>query len=188
MRNRSLGKMILLYIVTFGIYSLYWSVSTKNEMNKLGANVPTAWLLIVPFVSIYWLWKYSEAVEQTTHSKISTPLAFVIEAFVGPIGDLVIQSEFNKLSAAPAGGAPVAPVPGVQPDNSFGGPLAPVAPAAPDALAPAAPAAPSTEAPAPVSEPAPAPTPVTNPTPVTVSEAPAEPATTPQTPAGPTVG
>jgi hypothetical protein len=173
--------MILLYIVTLGIYSLYWSVSTKNEMNKLGANVPTAWLLIVPFVSLYWLWKYSEAVDHTTGSKISMPLAFVLEAFVGPIGDLVIQSEFNKLAAAPAGGAPVAPAPGIQPDNSFGGPIAPAAPAAPDALAPAAPVAPS-----PVAEPAPAPTPVTNPTPVTVSEAPSEPTTTPQTP--PTVG
>lgn len=115
MRQRSILKMILLSIITFGIYSLYWSVSTKNEMNRLGANVPTAWLLIVPFVSIYWYWKYSEAVEQVTGGKVSTPLAFVIELLLNFIGDIIIQSEFNKLAAAPAGGP--------LPDNSFGGPV-----------------------------------------------------------------
>ncbi len=153
MRQRSIVKMILLSIITFGIYSLYWSISTKNEMNKLGANVPTAWLLIIPFVSIYWLWKYAEAVEQITGGKVSTPLAFVVEMLLNFIGDIIIQTEFNKLATAPAGGAPAAyggPTDGGPlPDNTFGGPIpeAPVTAATPTPYAPTDPAA---AAPAPV--------------------------------------
>ncbi|MDB5171121.1 MAG: hypothetical protein JWO35_815 [Candidatus Saccharibacteria bacterium] len=163
MRQRSIVKMILLSLVTFGIYSLYWSISTKNEMNRLGANVPTAWLLIIPFVSIYWLWKYSEAVDQVTSNKVSAPLAFVVEAFLGFVGDLVIQSEFNKLATASAGGTQFT---ATQPDNSFGGPTN---------AAPAA--APS---PAPVAPEPPVAVPTAVPTPVTITEAPvAAPAATP---------
>ncbi len=154
MRQRSIPKMILLSIVTLGIYSVYWSVSTKNEMNRLGAQVPTAWLLIIPFVSIYWVWKYSQAVEQITSSKVSAPLAFVVEYFLGFIGDLIIQTEFNKLATAPAAdssqpyGPPAAA--GPLPDNTFGGPVAPTPPAAPIPVTPAVYAPPAT----PVEQPA----------------------------------
>ncbi len=103
MRNRSIMKIILLSLITFGFYGLYWSISTKNEMNRLGAQVPTAWLIIVPFISIYWFWKHSEAVEKITGGKVSAPLAFIVELFLGFIGDIIIQIEFNKMAAASAG-------------------------------------------------------------------------------------
>lgn len=45
MKQRSPVAVILLPFVTFGIYSIYWLVSTKIEMTKLGAKIPTAWLI-----------------------------------------------------------------------------------------------------------------------------------------------
>lgn len=78
MRQNSPVKVFLLTFVTFGIYGIVWLVKTKNDLNKLGADIPTAWLLIVPFVSLYWFWKYSEGVELVTNGKISSVLAFVM--------------------------------------------------------------------------------------------------------------
>ena len=66
MENRSLGKVFLLTLVTFGLYGIYWEVKTKGEMNARGATIPTAWLILVPFVNIWWMWKYCEGVEHVT--------------------------------------------------------------------------------------------------------------------------
>ena len=49
----NVALVYLFSIITFGIYAIYWIVSTKNEMNKLGAKIPTALLLFVPIVNIY---------------------------------------------------------------------------------------------------------------------------------------
>ena len=56
MRKRSVVGVIVFPFLTLGIYLLYWFVSTKNELKEKGADIPTAWLLIIPFVNIYWIW------------------------------------------------------------------------------------------------------------------------------------
>lgn len=125
MKQRSPVAVILLPFVTFGIYSLVWQVKTKNEMNQLGTEIPTVWLAVIPFVGLYWAWKYSEGVEKVTNGSTSAVLAFVLQFLLGSIGQGIIQNEFNKVGAGIiAGPAPSAPI-GVQPDSSFGGPVAP---------------------------------------------------------------
>ena len=57
-KHRNIFLVYLFSIITFGIYALYWMVSTKNEINSLGAKIPTAWLLIVPIANLYWIYKY----------------------------------------------------------------------------------------------------------------------------------
>lgn len=99
MKHRNLFAVFILPFVTFGIYGLVWQVKTKNEMNNLGATIPTAWLLVVPFVNLYWAWKYSEGVAHVTQEKMSAPTAFLLQLLLGLIGILVIQSEFNKVAA-----------------------------------------------------------------------------------------
>ena len=122
MKQRNPFAVFILPALTLGVYGIVWAVKTKNEMNRLGAQIPTAWLIIIPFVSIYWLWKYSEGVEKVTSEKLSTPLAFVLEFLLGSIGNAILQSEFNKVVTAPADPVvaatpPPAPafVPGVAP-------------------------------------------------------------------------
>lgn len=138
MKNRSPVAVFFLSLITFGIYAVVWEVKTKGEMKSLGADIPTAWLLIVPFVSIYWLWKYSQGVEKVTNGKLSTPLAFVMLWLLGIIGMAIVQSEFNSLNAEPLSavpspaGTPASPVQPL-PDNSFGGPVMPTVSVAPNA-------------------------------------------------------
>ncbi len=129
MKHRSPIAVFFLPFVTFGIYGLVWEVKTKVEMKRLGADIPTAWLIIVPIINIYWLWKYSMGVEKVTNEKISGIMAFVLLILLGPIGMAIIQNDFNNVAASGSGGQP-APATGTQmaaaqPDNSFGGPAAP---------------------------------------------------------------
>lgn len=110
MKHRSPIAVLLLPFVTFGIYAIYWEVVTKIEMNKRGANIPTAWLIIVPIVNIWWLWKYSEGVEQVTGNKMSGVMSFILLFLLGFIGAAIVQDSFNKVGeGAPVADAPVAP-------------------------------------------------------------------------------
>ena len=59
-KNRNIVMVYILSMITFGIYGIFWTVATKNEMNGLGAEIPTAWLIIIPIANIYWMYKYCE--------------------------------------------------------------------------------------------------------------------------------
>lgn len=113
MKQRSPVGVLLLTLITLGIYGIVWFVKTKGEMNRQGATIPTAWLIIVPFVNIWWTWKYCEGVEHVSNGKMSVGTAFVL-LFVlglfglGVIGMAVIQNTFNSIS--PSVAAPAAPV------------------------------------------------------------------------------
>lgn len=106
-KHRNPLAVFLLPFVTFGIYLLYWMVKTKGEMNRQGASIPTALLIIVPLVNIWWLWKYSEGVEKVTGGKTSGVLAFILLWLLGCIGAAIVQDSFNKAGQAQSG-APTA--------------------------------------------------------------------------------
>lgn len=97
MKYRNPFMVIILSIITLGIYSIAWSVMTKNEMNAKGAHIPTAWLIIIPILSIYWMWKYSEGVEVVTNKEMGSAIAFLLLFFLGVIGMAIIQDKLNKV-------------------------------------------------------------------------------------------
>jgi ABC-type transport system involved in multi-copper enzyme maturation permease subunit len=140
MQQRSPALVFFLSLITFGIYALVWQVKTKGELNRLGANIPSAWLIIVPLANLYWIWKYCEGVEQVSNGQISAVLALILLLLLSIVGLAILQSEFNKLSLQPAG--PV-PGPGAAPQpQQFGtttinpsqpGPVPPTYPAQPPA-------------------------------------------------------
>ena len=102
MKHRSPAIPLLLPFVTFGIYSIVWYVKTKNEMNRAGSKIPSAWLLIVPIGSIVWIWKYAVGVEQFTRKGTSRHAAFWLLLLLGLIGAAVVQSSFNNVLSSSA--------------------------------------------------------------------------------------
>ena len=115
MQNRSVASVIILTLVTFGIYGLVWAVKTKNEMNAQGADIPTAWLLIVPIASLWWLWKYSAGVEHVTKGKMSAIMTLVLFWLIGIVGMAIVQHEFNQLNGAAPVASGDAPMPAAEP-------------------------------------------------------------------------
>ena len=101
MTRRSVLAVLVLAFVTFGIYGFVWFVKTKNEMNARGADIPTAWLAIIPIVNLYWLFKYAEGVEHVTGRRLSTGITLILLWFLGVIGMAVIQDQFNRTSLSP---------------------------------------------------------------------------------------
>ena len=101
MMKRSIPAMIVLTIITFGIYHIYWMVATKEDMLREGADIPTAWLIIIPLANLYWMWKWGEGVELGTRGQMSAPVAFILLwlpwSVIGLlIGPAIIQATFNK--------------------------------------------------------------------------------------------
>jgi len=50
MEKQSLGKLIVLSIITLGIYALFWYISTAKHMRQKGQNVANNWYLFAPIV------------------------------------------------------------------------------------------------------------------------------------------
>ena len=96
MTRRSPIAVFLLAFPTIGIYSWYWAVKTKTELNRRGGTIPTAWIWLIPIVgAIYWYWKYSAAVGTATRGKMTPVVAFVLLMLTGSIGQAVLQSTYN---------------------------------------------------------------------------------------------
>jgi hypothetical protein len=101
MTQRSPISVLLLTFFTFGIYGIYWMLKTKGELNERGADIPTAWIVLVPFLSIYWLWKYSEGVATVTNGQQSAPITLLLIWILGPIGLAITQDQYNRLPGLP---------------------------------------------------------------------------------------
>ncbi len=100
MKKRSPIAVLLLPFITCGIYSWYWVVKTKGELNQENSDqprIPTAWIWLIPFIGgIYWYWKYSEGAARFTKESISQILAFVVLFLLGPVGHAILQDSYNK--------------------------------------------------------------------------------------------
>lgn len=110
MQKRSVAAVIILTFLTLGIYALVWTVKTKNEMVRLGANIPTAWCLIFFPTAIWFQWKYAGGVEHVTRGKQTQVISFILIFLLGFIGMAIIQAEFNKVGDGAAGQLPQARV------------------------------------------------------------------------------
>ena len=97
-KNRNIVMVYILSMITFGIYGIFWTVATKNEMNGLGAEIPTAWLIIIPIANIYWMYKYCEGFSEKVKKDNNPILWFVLYILVGIIMPAIVQSELNKLA------------------------------------------------------------------------------------------
>jgi len=97
MTRRSPIVVLILAVITLGIYGLVWYVMTKREMNRLGAGVPTAWLIIIPLINFYWMWKFSEGVEHVTKGRMGAAVAFLVLFLLSVIGMAIVQGSLNSV-------------------------------------------------------------------------------------------
>ena len=71
----------------------------RGEMVARGASIPTTWLIIIPIVNIFYLWKWSAGVEHVTGGKVNGAVMFLLMWLVNIVGIPYAQSQFNKVEA-----------------------------------------------------------------------------------------
>jgi hypothetical protein len=97
-KKRDIVMVYLLGFITFGIYFLVWWVKTKGEINSLGGDIPTAWLIIIPIANLFWIYKYCEGFSLYVKKDNNALLWFLIAFFIGIIIPAIVQSELNKVA------------------------------------------------------------------------------------------
>ena len=99
MRWRSGWSVLALTIASAGAYAIAWLCQTRTEMNRLGARIPTPWLLVVPITAVYFAWCWAEGVRHVTAGRTSTGTAFLL-VLLGPLGVPILQLAFNSLQGS----------------------------------------------------------------------------------------
>lgn len=102
-KRRNPMTQVVLFIVTLGIYGIYWFYVTSREMveyKKMGGS-PGLWtvLLFVPFGALYSYWKHAQALEALTDERYPCLLVWVIWLFLSPAVWAITQIELNKLAS-----------------------------------------------------------------------------------------
>lgn len=90
--------VVILSIITLGIYIIYWFVKTKEEINSLGADIPTSWLMIVPVANVYLLYKYCEGFSIYVKKDNLGPVWLLVSLAIHVLIIPIIQVELNKLA------------------------------------------------------------------------------------------
>ncbi len=97
-KKRNPAAVIIFSIITLGIYAIYWIVKTKEEIKSLGADIPTAWLIIIPIANLYFMYKYAEGFSVYVKKDNNAIVWFLLYFFVGPLFVILVQIELNKLA------------------------------------------------------------------------------------------
>ena len=97
-KKRNPISVLVLSFITLGIYGIYWVVKTKEEINSLGARIPTAWLFVVPIVNIYFVYKYAQGFSRYVRKDNRPILWFLLYMLLLPVSIVLFQSGLNKAS------------------------------------------------------------------------------------------
>ena len=109
-KRRDLLVQVFLFIITFGIYGVYWFYQTTVEMANLERDAevsPGLWtvLLFIPFANFYAHYKYSELFEDVAGDHLNKWILFILWIVFCPAVWFIVQTELNKkadLMIAPA--------------------------------------------------------------------------------------
>ncbi len=102
--------VIILSLVTLGIYGLIWYHQTRGELleKKVADKIMSPWLILIPLAGpilfIVFLWQYAGAVEKVTNGKYSRGVAFLLLWLIGFIGQGLIQGAYNEVGEVAATG------------------------------------------------------------------------------------
>ncbi len=97
MTKRNPTAVLLLPFITFFLYQIYWYFVTGKDMKAKGAEVPSIILFFIPIANLVYLWKWSKAADLVTNGKMPAGLAFILNLYLGPIGNSILQSTFNDI-------------------------------------------------------------------------------------------
>jgi hypothetical protein len=92
-----------LFVITLGIYAVYWFYITAQEMKHYTRKYDTepvllTILMFIPLVQIYAMYKYSELYELTSRDQLNRWILFLLWLVFPPAVWFIVQSELNDLA------------------------------------------------------------------------------------------
>ena len=101
-KHRNLVAVLVLPVVTLGIYGLYWFYRTSDDLIRMTESDenPLAWLLmaLIPVLNVFAIWNQAKAVERLSKqggvAGFSAACIFLLW-LMPPLAMLVIQAELN---------------------------------------------------------------------------------------------
>jgi len=101
-KQGSLGIQVVLFIVTLGLYGLYWYYNVNSQLAagtdaQFSAGTRTI-LSIIPVLGLYWVWQTCNDAEAVTDQ--SGGLLFVLFIVFSPISWYLIQSGINQTASS----------------------------------------------------------------------------------------
>jgi len=103
MKNRSVGMVIVLTLLTLFIYGIIWYWQNAQSMKKQGMDVPHPILIIIPIANLYFMYKFYAGIEKVSNGEKSGIMMFVLALVLGIIGQMVAiamsQSAINDAVA-----------------------------------------------------------------------------------------
>lgn len=97
MNRKPVLHVIALTFATLGIYTFVWLYRSKEELNTLGAEIPSLVWLFVPLANIWWFWRYGQGLERVSGGRLNHVTTFVFLLLLDSIGVYLLQAQFNRL-------------------------------------------------------------------------------------------
>ena len=101
-RRRNLLGQFVVYVVTLGIYGIYWFYSTLDEMvtNRGERAESCLWTiaLFIPIVNLFAWWKYVSTFDKLTNGKYPSVVIWLLGVFVIPAVWILVQLELNSIA------------------------------------------------------------------------------------------
>ena len=102
---RNILVQVGLYIITLGLYGVYWFYSTLKELQiangeEEGALLWTA-LLFVPVANLFALWHYGSEVGTFTRDKYPAIVILLLWLVFSPLVWILVQMELNSAARGP---------------------------------------------------------------------------------------
>ena len=106
-KNRNMIMQVVLFVVTIGIYGIYWFYSTLKELHVANGEEDAGeilWtiLMFIPLANFFSYWHYSGECAAFTGEKYPRFVMFILWIFFSPAVWLLMQLELNKAATAPS--------------------------------------------------------------------------------------
>ncbi len=104
-KRREMLVQVFLFIITFGIYGLYWFYVTATEMKDLVKDDeinPGLWtvLTIIPILNFYALYKYSDLFEDIADDHLNRWILFILWIVFSPAVWFIVQTDLNRKASS----------------------------------------------------------------------------------------
>jgi hypothetical protein len=104
MFEKSPISVLILSMITFGLYGLIWLFKTSEEMKNRGVELPSIILVFIPIANFFYMWKFYEGVEKLSNGELKGATLFIF-SLLGPLGLVAFwqtQTSFNKIAGQAA--------------------------------------------------------------------------------------